>query len=200
MTSRRGALAALTLASLATLGLTACKDKPAGTPAASGAADGPAVSGAKEAYELAAKGHGFAVGQMMAANTVYVLFDPQCPHCAQLWQNAKPLLGKLKLVWMPVSLLGPASAPQGATILSASDPVAAMGENEQRLLARQGGITASQSLPAGALDKVNENTQIFKRLGADSVPYIVYRNGKSGEHGAHAGAVTTEQLAAMTGV
>jgi thiol:disulfide interchange protein DsbG len=200
VTSRRGALAALALASLATLGLSACKDKPAAGPNAPAAADAPAVSGAKEAYDVAAKGHGFAVGQMMAANTVYVLFDSQCPHCAQLWQAAQPLHGKLKLVWMPVSLLGPASAPQGATILSASDPVKAMTENEQRVMARQGGITANPALPAGALDKVNENTQIFKRLGADSVPYIVYRNAKSGEHGVHAGAVSTEQLAAMTGV
>ena len=32
---------------------------------------------------VAAEGKGFTVGAMMAANPVYVFFDPQCPHCAR---------------------------------------------------------------------------------------------------------------------
>ena len=33
---------------------------------------------------VATQGKGFTVGAMMSANTVYVLFDPQCPHCGRL--------------------------------------------------------------------------------------------------------------------
>jgi len=175
--------------------LGACKDKPAAQATAAAEPASP-----QQAYELAAQGHGFAIGAVMAANTVHVFFDSACPHCAHLWTNAKPLLGKLKMVWMPVALLGPSSGPQGATILTAANPAAAMEENETLVLERKGGITANPSLPAGALDKVKANTELFTRIGADSVPLIVFRNAKTGVYGTHAGAVTTDQLASMAGV
>jgi len=183
----------LVLAPLAAFGLAACGDKPAEAPPA-------AKPTAREAYELAAKAHGFTVGQLMAANTVYVFFDTTCPHCAALWASAKPLLGRLKMVWIPIGLLQRASTAQGATILSAPDPAAAMAENEASLLARGGGITANPSLSDEVLAKIKENTELFQRLGADSVPLIVYRNARSAEFGMHPGSVDTAQLAAMAGV
>ena len=189
MKRRTFALAAAVLATLA-----ACKDKPAAAPAAA------TPKSPREAYDTAARGHGFAVGPVMAANTVYVFFDTTCPHCAQLWQESQPLLGKLKMVWLPVAYLQAASGPQGATILSASDPAAKMAENESLVLQRKGGITADPSLPEDMLGKVKTNTELFTSLGADSVPLIVFRNAKTGEYGSHAGAVGTQQLAAMAGV
>jgi thiol:disulfide interchange protein DsbG len=190
MTQRRSFLALA-----ASLALAACKDKPAAqTPAA------PPATSPREVYDIAAGGHGFAIGPVMAANTVYVFFDSQCPHCAQLWSNAKPLLGKLKMKWMPVALLGPASLAQGATILGAGAPVDAMERNEALVLARKGGITADPSAPAEVLDKVKANTALFARSGADSVPLIVFKNAKTGEYGSHAGAVSTDELAAMAGL
>lgn len=136
----------------------------------------------------------------MAANAVYVFFDPTCPHCAALWNNAQPLQSRLKIVWMPIGLLRSSSGPQGATILSAKDPIAAMSENETSVLAHGGGITVSQSLSDDIVAKVKVNTDIFKSLGAESVPLIVYRNGKNGQFGKHDGAVSTEQLAEMAGL
>ena len=40
---------------------------------------------------IEAEARGFTVGSPMSARTVYVFFDPQCPHCAALWEAAKPL-------------------------------------------------------------------------------------------------------------
>jgi thiol:disulfide interchange protein DsbG len=154
----------------------------------------------RQAYEAAAKGSGFTTGPVMAANTVYVFFDPTCPHCAALWNAAQPLQNRLKIVWMPIGLLRSSSGPQGATILSAKDPIAAMTENETSVLAHGGGITVSQSLSDDIVAKVKANTDIFKSLGAESVPLIVYRNGKNGQFGKHDGAVSTEQLAEMAGL
>jgi thiol:disulfide interchange protein DsbG len=176
--------------------LAACNDKPAAQPQA--AATAPKAP--REAYEAATRGHGFTVGPVMAANAVYVFFDTACPHCAQLWQQSQPLLGKLKVVWMPIALLKPSSGPQGATILAARDPAAKMTENETLVLERKGGITADPSVPDEVLAKVKANTELFSSLGADSVPLIVFRNAKTGEYGSHAGAVSTAELAAMTGV
>jgi thiol:disulfide interchange protein DsbG len=193
---RRHLLLSTLAATLAAL--SACSKNDAAAPAAAPAPSKPATPA--EAYALAATGHGFTVGAMMAANTAYVFFDTTCPHCAELWKASQPLLNRLKIVWMPVALLRPQSGPQGATILGAPDPVAAMNENEASVLARGGGISANTALPGEVLAKVKANTEIFKQLGADSVPLIVYRNAGNGQHGQHAGAVDTAGLAALVGL
>lgn len=208
MNRQRSLIKATALAVIA-LTLSAC-DKPASTSESATAAT-PAASSApaattsqqsspRDAYEAASKGTGFTTGPVMAANTVYVFFDPTCPHCAQLWTNAKALSTKLKIVWMPIGLLRSSSAPQGATILASPDPAAAMNENETSLLAHGGGITANHNLSDDVMKKVQANTDIFKKLGAESVPLIVYRNGKNGQFGMHDGAVSAEQLVQMVGL
>jgi thiol:disulfide interchange protein DsbG len=187
----------LTAFALASLGLAACDDKPSAsaTPAA------PAVKkSAQEAYEIAQKAAGFSVGPVMAANTVYVFFDPACPHCAQLWANAKPLQTQLKMVWIPLGWLRPSSGPQSATILSAADPSAAMEENERLVLERKGGITASPNLSDEVKDKIKANTDLFNSLGAESVPLIVFKNAKTGQYGMQPGAVDAAALTAMVGI
>ena len=204
MKRQRSLINASALAVVA-LTLMAC-DKPsseASKPPAAAAASAAPVAEAmtpRTAYETASKGSGFTTGPVMAANTVYVFFDPTCPHCAALWNNAKTLSTKLKIVWMPIGLLHRSSEPQGATILAAADPAAAMNENETSVLAHGAGITVSQSLSDEVVAKVKANTDIFKKLGAESVPLIVYRNGKTGQFGKHDGVVPAEELAAMAGL
>jgi hypothetical protein len=112
------------MAALAAMGvLTACSREPEAPPA-------PPIDRSQALQVLAAEGKGFAVGALMAANTVYVLFDPQCPHCAHLWEASQPLLKQARFVWLPVSILNAKSLPQGAAILGASDPAAAMAAHE----------------------------------------------------------------------
>ena len=131
----------LSLAALALAPLAACskKEDEAEPPRAARKPSG------IEAYAIAQRGHGFTVGAVMAANTVYVFFDTTCPHCAELWTASQPLLNRLKMVWMPIGLLRPQSGPQGATILAAPDPAKAMTENETSVLAR-GGLVGVQAL------------------------------------------------------
>lgn len=176
---------------------------PAPTPAGAGGTESPAataISTAQDAYVLAATGNGFSTGPIMSAHTVYVFFDTTCPHCAHLWQAAKTVTGQLKVVWIPVAFLRPQSLPQGATILGAADPIAAMDENEASVANRGNGITASTSLDDAVIAKVKANTSMFKQLNSDSVPLIVYRNGKTGQVGQHAGAVTAAELLAFAGL
>lgn len=180
------------------LALAACSKTE--TPAAAPAAPAAAALTPREAFEVAQTGHGFTVGVPMAANTVYVFFDTTCPHCAELWKASQPLLPKLKMVWMPIGLLRASSGPQGATILAAADPVAAMAENEVSVLARGGGISASANLSDAVLAKVKTNTELFRKIGSDSVPLIVYRNARTGSPGVHPGAVDTAGLSALVGL
>jgi thiol:disulfide interchange protein DsbG len=147
---------------------------------------------------IASTARGFTVGSPTAAETVYVFFDAQCPHCGYLWEAAKPLRQNVRFGWIPVSFLNKASAAQGATLLGADDPVARMDEHEASLLAHQGGITAAVAPPELKL-AMEKNTKLLSSFGAESIPFIVAVDA-SGKLVSKAGALPTKELAAMLGV
>ena len=165
------------------------------------AADKAAMAKPALPYEAAAaQGKGFTVGAMMSANPVYVLFDPQCPHCGHLWEASLPLHNKVKFVWLPVAFISPKSAPQGAALLSAANPAELMAEHEKSILAGTGGIAASSSVPADLELAIKKNTQLFNSLGGESVPYILAKNQRTGQVVTNTGALDTPALAAFLGL
>jgi len=165
------------------------------------AADKAAMAKPALPYEAAAaQGKGFTVGAMMSANPVYVLFDPQCPHCGHLWEASLPLHNKVKFVWLPVAFISPKSAPQGAALLSAANPAELMAEHEKSILAGTGGIAASSSVPADLELAIKKNTQLFNSLGGESVPYILAKNLRTGQVVTNTGALDTPALAAFLGL
>ena len=189
---------ALTVLAISSLWLTACSkgDSGAGTPA-------PADNriDTAQAYDALATGaKGFSAGAMMSVHTVYVLFDPQCPHCSHLWESSLPLHSKVKFVWAPVAILGPKSLPQGAALMQAVNPVEAMTAHEKSLLAGQGGMSASDSIPAEIEATIKANTSLLDRLGADSVPFVVARHAGSGQVVTRAGSMDTAGLASFLGL
>lgn len=189
-------LATALLATL-TLGLAACSPQDSGSAAN---ADTTPIATAQAYEAVAAQAKGFAVGPIMSANSVYVLFDPQCPHCGNLWNAALPLLGKVKFVWVPVDILGPKSLPQGAALMQAADPTAAMTAHEQSLAGGRGGMSASSSIPDDLRAAIKANGQLLNRLGANSVPFIVARHARNGQVITQTGAMTTDALSRFLGV
>jgi thiol:disulfide interchange protein DsbG len=154
-----------------------------------------------DAYDLLAKdGKGFVAGLVMSNNTVYVMFDPQCPHCGHLWEQSQPLLKKVKFVWMPVSFINAKSAPQGAALLTAANPVEAMNTHEASILAGTGGTSASSSIPDDISAAIKKNTDMFNAMGVESVPYIVAKNATTGQVVTNAGAMDTAALAQFLGL
>ena len=152
-------------------------------------------------YEaVAAQATGFTVGAMMSAQTVYVLFDPQCPHCGHLWEASQPLHNKAKFVWVPVSIMNAKSGPQGAALLSAPNPAELMAEHEKSILAGTGGIAASASMTPELTLALKKNTALFNSLGVDSVPYILARNSRTAQVVTYNGAMTTPALAEFLGI
>jgi thiol:disulfide interchange protein DsbG len=160
----------------------------------------PAAQSGSNYEQVAAKGKGFAVGTMMSAQPVYVLFDPQCPHCGRLWQASLPLHGKVKFVWLPISFNAGKSLPQGAALLSAANPTEAMTAHEQSLLAGTGGMAASADVPDDLKQAINNNTQLLNQLGVDSVPFLLGKHRKTGEIVSFNGAMETAALANLLGV
>lgn len=154
-----------------------------------------------ESYDLLAKdGKGFAVGALMSSNTVYVLFDPQCPHCGHLWQASQPLLKKVKFVWVPVSIINATSTPQGAALLTAANPLEAMTAHETSILAGTGGTSASSSIADDVTAAIKKNTDILNLLGITSVPHLVGKNATTGAVVANTGSMETAALAQLLGL
>ena len=148
---------------------------------------------------IAAEAKGFVVGSQMSRRTVYVFFDAQCPHCAVLWESAKPLKSQAKFVWIPVGILNAASTSQGATLLAAGDPVAAMDEHEASMKAGRGGISAASSIDPQK-DAVAKNTALMTRMGFSGIPSIVGTHAQTGAVVSQEGALPTAALAELLGL
>jgi len=149
---------------------------------------------------VAAQAKGFTVGALMSANTVYIFFDPQCPHCGHLWQASTPLHKKVKFVWIPVAWINASSLSQGAALLTSANPLTLMTEHEASLLAGNGGISASSGVPSDIEQAIKANTKLLNGLGAESVPFIVVKNARTGQTISRDGAMTTADLAELIGV
>lgn len=193
----------LPLVAALALSLAACsKEESATAPGGPGAsaADMSPIATPQAFDALAAQGKGFTAGAMMSAHTVYVLFDPQCPHCGHLWQSSIPLQSKVKFVWLPVAIMNAKSAPQGAAIMTAANPVETMTAHEQQLLAGQGGMSASASIPPEVLQAIKTNSALLERLGATSVPFMVAKHQRTGAVITQSGALGVEALASFLGM
>ncbi|WP_020205174.1 thioredoxin fold domain-containing protein [Cupriavidus sp. WS] len=193
--------AKLLLPALLVLALGACgKSAPdaQGTAPASAAAQ-PATAISVDAIAAATKG--FSAGNLLSAKKVYVFFDPQCPHCGELWKAATPLMSSVHFTWIPVALLTPErSAQQGAALLDSKDAVKTMNSHEATLATAQRGLdTAGMALPEQALAQVKANTEYFLRLGITSVPFVVFA-GEGGQAQTFEGALSTDALKARLGV
>lgn len=188
---RRPLVAALGVA----LVLAACGKETA--PAASSGGSGGKTPVTIEAIDAEAKG--FNVGSTMSTRTIYVFFDPQCPHCAALWEAARPLKPQARFVWIPVALINPKSAPQGAAILGAADPIATMDQHEQSIKSQQGGI-AAMGVTDAQKDIVRKNTDLMNRFGFGGVPTVVARHAQTGQVVTLEGSMPTSMLAQRLGL
>lgn len=148
---------------------------------------------------IAAEAKGFNVGSTMSTRVIYVFFDTQCPHCAVLWEAAKPLRPQARFVWIPVGLIGDKSVAQGAAIISAADPIATMDENEKSVTAKTGGI-AAMGVPDAQKDIVKKNTELFNRFGFTGVPTIVGKHAQTGEIVTIEGSLPASGLAQRLGL
>ncbi|MDP3169570.1 MAG: DsbC family protein [Polaromonas sp.] len=178
----------------ASLLLAGCKEAPDASKPPAAAASTPVSVAA-----VAAEAKGFSVGSAMSTRTIYVFFDTQCPHCTALWEAAKPLKSQARFVWIPVGLLNPSSTAQGATLLAAKDPVAAMDEHEASMTAKGGGISAASGIDAQKAD-VAKNTELLTRFGFGSIPTIIGNHAETGALITQEGSMPTAALAGLLGL
>lgn len=191
----------LLLLSLAgALVLAACSKQEAGTSAANPPTAATPTAPSASIYDtVASTGKGFTVGAMMSAQTVYVIFEPTCPHCGKLWQASLPLQSKVKFVWMPVSF-STKSLPQAAALITAPNPVETMTAHEESLLSGKGGLVVPDNVSDELRQAIKTNGQLLTALGADSVPFVLAKHRQSGQIVTFNGAMETGQLAQLIGL
>ena len=184
------------LASLlaAVLAISACSKQDSAAPATQQAKRAPSLE------IVANEAKGFTVGSMMSTTVAYVFFDPQCPHCGHLWKTSMPLHKKAKFVWIPVGLINASSSAQGATLLSAADPVQTMTDHEISLVAGKGGIGASSDTTDENKQAVKANTALFNNLGLEGVPFTIVKNARTGQTVTRGGSMETPALAELIGI
>ena len=160
-----------------------------------------AIQSQPSPYEIVGKEmKGFAVGSTTSSNLVYVLFDPQCPHCANLWQSSLALQNKVKFIWVPLAFLNAKSKAQAAAILGAPNPFMAMAQHEGSLQAGTGGIALPINISNELDTAITKNTELMKTLGTNSVPYIITKHAKTGLVITQTGSLSTTALADFIGI
>ena len=129
-----------------------------------------------------------------AGESIYVFFDPQCPHCNKLWQNAHDEKAKdISIIWIPVAFLNKNSLPQASTILSAEDPVAKMAEHEDSMSSGGLGLDTVLVTSPKFVELVNKNNAIFDSLQGRGVPLLL-KVSQSGEIIAASGELSPDLL------
>lgn len=161
---------------------------------AQGIAEGPA---ALAWFARASELPGFTIGAAGAPPAVLIFFDPHCMHCQRLWRDLREHPVAAAVRWVPVVLLGPASARSGAALLRAADPSRLMDR-----LAQGGDPHAEQATeiePSLADTRaLRQNTASLRALDVTAVPAIVHR-GVGTQIGLTIGAMPATHLARLLG-
>lgn len=139
----------------------------------------------KQAYQDVKKLSSFSSGSIMLKNQAYIIFDPQCSHCAKLWAETKKVNG-VNFNWIPVGFLNTKSTEQGAVLLSSPEGAKIMNLHEELLSNKMGGIVTNE-VPQEGIEKVKVNTEYFKK-NFESVPVVIFQNSKTKEFGIINGA------------
>mgnify|MGYP001001702335 CR=1 FL=1 len=144
-------------------------------------------------FERASVLAGFTTGPGTEPPAAVVFFDAGCPHCLRLWADARRQGGALRIRWIPVVLLAPASARQGAALLRAGDPVAAMDAHARSRAEGGEGIVAESAPDADETRALRENTAMLRAMEVGSVPAILHRD-RAGRVGLTVGAMPASEL------
>lgn len=117
-------------------------------------------------------------GDAEAPRIVYTFTDANCPYCHMFWEAARPWVdtGKVQLRHLLVGIIKEDSPAKAAAILGASDPSAALRENEVNY--DQGGITPLETVSENALKTLEDNQLLMLSMGFRGTPGIVVRNNE----------------------
>ena len=115
-------------------------------------------------------------GSEDAPRVIYTFTDANCPYCHMFWEAARPWVdaGKVQLRHVLVGIIKQDSPAKAAAILAASDPSAALEENEVKF--DEGGITPAKNMSEEMQQTLEEHQMLMLSLGFRGTPGIVVRD------------------------
>jgi thiol:disulfide interchange protein DsbG len=155
---------------------------------------------AEQYAALASGAKGISIGPKVSDYTVFVMFDPQCLHCARLWEESKSLTGTIKFIWVPVNFFEGNSKAQSALLLSSTSPMEDMDRVMSSVLKRSASTAAQEVVPPNLEASIKSNTDLINRFRALAVPYVVARNQTTSDYVARQGGMSREMLKKFLGV
>lgn len=125
-------------------------------------------------------------------NVMYVIFDPNCPYCRQLWSALRPAVqsGKVRVRWLPVAILADSSKGLAAALYASKAPAESMQQLANHMLSPVA-PTRENSLATAY------NLLLLRDVGFTSVPTILFR--RAGKSLAMTGEPDQSQLASLIG-
>jgi thiol:disulfide interchange protein DsbG len=143
---------------------------------------------------------GIAIGPSISDYTVFVMFDPQCLHCARLWEEAKGLSGTVKFVWVPVSFFDGGSKAQSALLLSSTTPREDMDKAMAAVIDRIPTAKTEEAVPPYLEASIQSNTDLINRFRVLAVPYVVSRNQTTSAFVSRQGGMSKDMLQRFLGI
>jgi len=124
----------------------------------------------------------FSVGHSDAP-TVYMFYDPACPHCARSIRNLQPRIeaGKLQIRVILTPSIAATSLGYAAAMLTSDDPVGTFLENAlSKARFGQSSVqpASAELVPEAFLTGMQENLDFLGRYGIQGVPFFAWMSGE----------------------
>lgn len=127
---------------------------------------------------------------------IYDFTDTNCPYCHLIYATEAHLIreGKLTVRYVPVAIIKPSSMPEAAAILQATNPIAALQYDEQKI-GNSMATGAHAALPHAtdaigkaspktieAIKEIEVNDHFLREINVNELPDIIYlpKKGKLG--------------------
>lgn len=123
-----------------------------------------------------------AEGGASPRHVIYLLVDPNCPYCHDLWLRLEPRLKEgTQVRVILLAIISPTSLGKAAAILQSRDPGRAWRENESRWRAVGGDVNSGGIAPAAAITpqtqtELDKNQDLITRLPFAGTPALFYRD------------------------
>lgn len=128
------------------------------------------------------------------ASPTLIFFDPQCPHCHELFENTRnSIFKKEKFIWIPVAFLNEKSNLQAESIIESKDPQKTFLEHEILYSQNKSGMIPYSIISEDAKQDIAKNNKIFSKTKFTGVPVMI-KLGKNGTLDAFPGVTTIEQI------
>lgn len=126
--------------------------------------------------------HWIPEGSAHPRHLVYVFMDANCPYCHTLWLALKPYYRRgLQVRDILVGVISPSSPGKAAAIFDASDPSAALRENERSWghgPHAHGGIAPVAHPGPRDLRRLAHNEALMEQFEIDGTPGLVFADGR----------------------